>query len=711
MKSGFLTVGKWRSEMQNKLLVILLAAAAALALGFPVPMSAQSSQTLDLVSRARVSAVYDIEVVPPYAYALERGILRVLDVHDPTAVREINALELESAWHKLTLHHRHIFLTGYGQPMAVLDISDPTRPRWVGELAEFHGTMNDGFEIAGDVAYLVRHAKGDISAAEGVPLLFDVLDIADPASPRRLGNLDLGFRVRTLGGSGIAHADGRVFVLYSNQIIIVDASVPARPRIERVVPLPEGKRFVDVEVRGDLLYLLQHRPERGLAVYRIREEGEPELLGEAFDTRLLIPIDLIVRGDVVYATFKAGVDLAAFDVSNPRDPSLIYTYTIEDLWAAGLGMTIVDDRLYVAGDGGPTPIFDVSEPQAPHYLGSWEFEGGWVGEVIRTDDLAILTQVGGGIIVYDVADPHAPRRLARYQASSQYGPESWQWNVAAAVDASRILVAYETLPAELMDISDPARPAVLGRFKPRGLVHAIVFTPKYAFLGYRNASSWWMSTSGGGIEVIDLSNPGDPGAVADLDLNQAVTDLALSQNLLVATHPDGSLTIVDIRNPAQPIILSRFIGSGSAGGDSSGRVARIALSADGDLAYIVQRDIMDMESASGNPYFGQGTLTVVDLQEATEPRVLGRLDFERRNIWDLSLAVHGNRVIIYTGNILIVDVTNPAQLKVLADHPFPCGQLWVGDWVGLALDDKHLYLGAAEDGLFIYRLPPDLDNK
>jgi hypothetical protein len=692
--------------MQSKRLVILLAAAAALALGFPLPMSAQPSQTIDLVSRARVSAVYDIEVVPPYAYALERGILRVLDVHDPTAVREIDALELESAWFKLTLHHRHIFLTGYGHPMAVLDISDPIRPRWMGELAEFYGTMNDGFEIVGDVAYLVRHAKGDISAAEGVPLLFDVLDLADPASPRRLGNLDLGVRVRNLGGSGIAHADGHVFILHSDQIIIVDARVPARPRIERMLPLPEGKRFVDVEVRGDLLFLLQHRPERGLAVYRIREEGEPELLGEAFDTRLLIPVDLIVSGDVVYATFKAEVDLAAFDVSNPRDPLLIFTYTIEDLWAAGLGMTIVDNRLYVAGDGGPTPIFDVSEPQAPHYLGRWEFEGGWVGDVLRTDDLAILTQVGGGIIIYDVANPRAPQRLARYQASRQYGPESWQWNVAAAVDASRLLMAYETLPAELMDISDPTRPAVLGKFKPKGLVHAIMLTPKYAFLGYRNASSWWLSTSGGGIEVIDLSNPKDPSAVADLDLNQAVTDLELNQNLLVATHPDGSLTIVDIRNPTQPIILSRFIGSGSAGVGSSGRVARIALSVDGDLAYIVQRDIMDMESASGNPYFGQGTLTVVDLHEATEPRVLGQLDFERRNIWDLSLAVRGNRVVIYTGNILIVDVSNPAQPTVLEDHPFPHGQLWVGDWVGLALDDKHLYLGAAEDGLFIYRLPP-----
>lgn len=697
--------------MPNKLLVILLAAAAGVALGFPFPISAQTSQTIDLVGRARVSAVYDIVVVPPYAYALERGILRVLDVHDPAAVYEIDALELETAWYKLTLHHRYVYLTGFGQPMAVLDISQPTRPRWVGELAELDGTMNDSFEMDGDIAYLVRYGKGDVSAAEGVPLLFDVLDLADPAAPRRMASLDLGVRVRTFGGPGIAVADGHVFILRWNQIVIVDVRDPAMPRIERMLPLPGGNGFVDIEVRGDVLFLLQQNQEQGLAVYQMREEGEPELLGEAFDNRLLTPIDMIMRDDVIYATFKGEVDLAAFDVSNPRDPLLIYTYTIEDLWAAGLGMTIVDDRLYVAGDGGPAPIFDISEPQAPFCLGLWQFEGGWVGDVLRTGDLAILTQVGGGFVIYDVADPSAPQRLARYQPTRLYGPESWQWNVAAAVNASQLLVAYERIPVELIDISDPTQPVVQGRFTPRGLVHAIVLTPDYAVLGYRDTSDWWLSTTGGGIEVIDLSNPTDPSAVTALDLNQAVTDLALCQNRLIATHPDGSLTIVDLGDPTQPTVLSHLIGSGSANVGSIGRVARIALSVNGDLAYIVQRDILDMESASGNPYFGQGTLTVVDLQEIAAPRVFGQLDFERRNIWDLSLAVHGNRVIIYTGRILIVDVTNPAQPTVLEDHPFPPGQLWVGDCVGLALDEKYLYLGAAEDGLFIYSLPPGMDNE
>ena len=158
-----------------------------------------------------------------------------------------------------------------------------------------------------------------------------------------------------------------------------------------------GDCLFDLVRVDDKLFILQRRPLQGIAVYGIHENDEPELLGECFSPELQLPIELIVHEDAVYATFKGAVDLATFDVSNPREPKLVSTYTIDDLWAAGLGMTLVNHSLYVAGDGGPTPIFDVSNPKAPRFAGQWNFEGGWVGDVLRQDSLAILTQVGGGV--------------------------------------------------------------------------------------------------------------------------------------------------------------------------------------------------------------------------------------------------------------------------------------------------------------------------
>ena len=115
-----------------------------------------SSQPFADVGHARVSAIYDVEVVPPYAYALERGILRVLDIRDPTSVQEINSLEFERAQRGLALNFPYLYLYGFGQFLGVIDISTPERPIWIGEFPEITGIMNDGFYLDENTAYVVR---------------------------------------------------------------------------------------------------------------------------------------------------------------------------------------------------------------------------------------------------------------------------------------------------------------------------------------------------------------------------------------------------------------------------------------------------------------------------------------------------------------------------------------------------------------------------
>ena len=682
---------------------------------FLILMLAQPGEAIDPVSRARVSAVYDIEVVPPYAYALERGILRVLDVSDLTDVREIAALELQQPMLRLALYYPYLYLTGWlGQPLVVIDISIPTQPIQVATLSHLAGIGPHGLEIAGKLAYVIRPSENDstsLDPLDNTTLVFEVLDLAKPAHPKTIGSTDLGIQVAQRLVGGIARMGEHILALVSvnprNHLFVIDARIPDKPSIKRTILLPEGKNFADLGVVNDKLFFLQRRPRsnQGLAVFRIHEKDEPELLGECYDPRFQIPIELIVHEDAIYATFKGEVDLVTFDISNPSEPKLASTYTIDDLWAAGLGMTLVDDHLFVAGDGGPAPIFDVSDPKAPRLAGQWNFEGGWVGDVLLQDSLAILTQVGGGFLIYDVSKLQAPRRLARYQAASSTGREGWQWNVTAAVSNSRLLMVYETLPSELIDISNPTDPAVLGRFTPHGLVHAAALTPAYAVLGYREATSWWESTSAGGIEIVSVSDPSEPHAVALLDLDQAVTDVALHNDHIIAAHPSGMLTIVDISKPSEPIILNQLSDSAALEVSSMSRTTRIALSDKGDFAYVISRDVMNMESASGNPYGGQCTFMVIDLREAKTPRVLSQLDFERRNIWDLSIVAQNNHVVIYTGDILILDVSDPARPELIVRESFPPAKYWVGDYVGLAVDDENIYLGATEDGLWVYRLP------
>ena len=695
--------------MKTKSLTYLLAITVVSLFLMPI----QSGEAMDLVGRARVSAVYDIEVAPPYAYALENDILRVLDVSDPMAVSEIAALELEQPVTRLALYYPYLYITRLkSQPLLVIDISKPTQPVQVATLFDLVGI--NGFEIEGKLAYVIRPSEKDstsLNPQDNTGVLFEVLDLANPARPQAIGSIDLGLRVPRYRIGGIARMGEQIVVLVRvkprNHLFFIDARMPDKPFIKRTMLLPEGKSFGGLGVVDDKLFFLQRQPRfhQGLVVYRVGEKDEPELIGECLDPRFQTAITLMVHEDAVYATFKGEVDLATFDISNPSEPKLVFTYTIDDLWAAGLNMCLVDGRLYVAGDGGPAPIFDVSDPKAPRFLGQWNFEGGWVGDVLRHDSLAILTQVGGGFIIYDVSKPEAPERLARYTGPPGRYFTGWQSNVTAAVSNSLLLIAYEALPSELLDISDPTDPTVLGRFTPHGLVHAIALTPEYAVLGYRESTNWWASTSGGGIEIVDVSDPSEPRTVALLDLGQTVTDLALHDNHIIAAHPTGRLTILDISKPAEPIILNQPGDSAALEVSSMSRTTRIALSDEGDFAYIISRDVMDMESASDNPYYGQCTFTVIDLREMKAPRVLSQLDFERSNVWDLSIVAHNNHVVIYSGDILVLDVTDPARPEVIVRESFVPAEFWVGEYVGLAADDEYIYLGDAEDGLWVYRPP------
>lgn len=696
-------------------------------LGLALPVSLSPAQSGDhqepeaglrLVGRARISAVYDIDVAHPYAYALERGLLHVLDVQDPSAVHEAGALEFEPARARAALCHPYLYLTGFGEALGVVDVSDPAQPRWVGEWPELTGTWSDVFEIAGGVGYLVKHAEDRPDVERSLQL--EVLDLeSDPAHPKRLGLVDLGVEFRGEYG-GIAEADGRVYLVVErpvdeqtpdaptrSRLIVVDVREPTQPRILHNLELPAGLLLKDVEVRGELLYMLVSEPTNGLTVFGLSEGGDLELVGQVTDARLWRPIDLIVHGPAVYVTFKGDIDLVTFDVSDPTAPNISGTHTIPDLWAAGLGMSLAEERLYVAGDGGPTPIFDVSEPLSPRLLGYWRFEGGMVRGIVRTGELALVGNAGGGLFVYDVSEPSAPRRLARRTAATVLDIDDWQWNVVIAAHGSRAVVAYETIVAELLDLSEPAVPRVLGWHRPRGLVHAVALTETHVFFGYRSVAAGRVAdvhdptsvSKGGGIEIVDITTPRRPQRTATLDLGGPVTDVAVARGYLVAALADGGLAVIDLRDPSEPVVAARLEGEGGIE-PLPLRTTRVAAAPDGTRVYVAHRDL----SPQGEGFAQTGTFSVIDLSDARAPRRLGRLPLAHRNEREYEIAVRGDQVVLFAGAVLIVDVSDPASPEVvLHEMPGPVKAWWERTF--LDVDDQYLYLGADEDGVWIYRLP------
>jgi hypothetical protein len=501
--------------------------------------------------------------------------------------------------------------------------------------------------------------------------------------------------VRVIGEyGGMTYASGRVFVLIGrtvstpprSRLIVINVREPANPYIERTLFLPEEKFYRDVEVRNDRVYLLQRESapgkSSGLAIYSLPETGNLELLGEALTTELAIPIDLLLAGDVVYASFKSGGMLATFDVSNPRAPAITDIYRQRDSWAAGLGMAMQQDRLYVAGDNDPTPIFDVTIRRKPRLLGHYAFEGGSASDILVEGDLAIV-QSASDLILYDVSNPAAPRRVGRYKSIQSSDPKDFQFNVVVAANDRRALMTYEARPAQLVDLSDPQQPRVLSTFKPHGLVRASVLTPTYAALGYSDASS---GSGRGGVEIVSVQDPAKPRSLAALEFERPVTAIALNGERMVAAHPDGELIVIDMHQWEHPKVLAKL--PASASGDS----AHIALSEDGRIAYLTNANAKSPD---------RSVFTVVDIHDADRLRTLGRLEIPISGGTDMPLVVQGTTIIVLAGvagGVVVIDASEPTKPVLVSRQQLPGGY---AERLALRRDD--VLIAAGEDGLLIYR--------
>ena len=676
---------------------MLLVASLVLATCFHPPSHAQS--TAPEVGLAPISAVYDLEAMPPYLFALEVGRLLVLESDEPIHFQQVAHLEFEPHRARLARHGHHLFLTGFA-PLAVVDITDPLRPTWLGHLDGSSTPFADAFEVAGDRGFLVtRDSAGELS--------LQVLDLSNRSSlPSEIGRVELGLE-QPGWVVGLTVEGERVWVLApgpptpgQGSLAVVDVSNPAEPRVERTVLLPEGRRFMDVDVTGSLVSLLIAEEEAGLALFEDAGNGQLRPLGEVVDPRLKGPIDLLTVGSTVFATFKGSIDLAAFDTAG-QTPRLILTHTIPEPVAAGLGMMVADDYLYVSGDGGPSPIFDVSDPTQPRFLGYMDHAGGLAGPMARVGELMLVANVSTGYFVFDLSNPRKPRRLARI--TSRYGSrlDEWHPTVVLAGEDRLALAVYESGTAEVIDLVDPTQPEVVGQFPAQGLVLAAEVRDSYAFLGHRSVAPGHTPdfsdpeafTDGGGIEIVDLSKPSASRSVARIDLGAPVTDIALTGSWLLAAHADGGLTILDVRDEAHPEISSRWPGSGSVDAIPT-RTGRVAVG--NTLRSVAVTHRGDQSSTS---------LSIVDFSEPTSPRLRALLTLPAQSFPQTLLAREEDRIVLFDGELVVIDISNPDQPQIELRQPLPVTDPWLDEWLGLSVSDGFAYFSMTERGLWVFELP------
>jgi hypothetical protein len=268
---------------------------------------------------------------------------------------------------------------------------------------------------------------------------------------------------------------------------------------------------------------------------------------------------------------------------------------------------------------------------------------GGVTQAVAVQESYAYVAEGGGLTVLDVSDPAAPAFLGKTLPLP---------NVVegVAVLGSYAFVAGGDGGMRVVDVSDPARPAVVGACDTPGSAFAVAVCGDpslpsgklYAYVadGYPN-----------GLRVVDVSDPAWPVEVGHWETYHNTRAVAIAGQLayvayeVVGKPRYAGLAVVDVSDPAQPVEVGSTSWPGLAGG----------VAVTGTFAYITD-----------GWYTG---LHVLDVSDPAQPVEVGQGD----TAGGKGVAVSGDYAYLsaHEAGLVVVDVSDPAQPVEVGSYDTP----------------------------------------
>lgn len=261
---------------------------------------------------------------------------------------------------------------------------------------------------------------------------------------------------------------------------------------------------------------------------------------------------------------------------------------------------------------------------------------------------------------------------------------------------------------QVVDVSNPARPAALGTFSAPGPIWAFHVTPPHVYLTagleglyiidvsdprapvltgtHQTAGQALGVTTAGtvalvvnlmtGLEVVDLSDAAAPALLQTQETPGYQWGIAgADSRVLVVDQPSG-VHLFDLSDPAAPVEQGVY---------ETQQPAQSVVLGDGGRAYIV--------------YARSGRLEVLDVADPAVPRLVGSYQPARSSGRFQRVAVEGSTLVVPVGEdgIEVVDVSDPAALTLAAAHDTP------GNAQGAAISGDTVAVGDG-DALLIFRI-------
>jgi len=208
---------------------------------------------------------------------------------------------------------------------------------------------------------------------------------------------------------------------------------------------------------------------------------------------------------------------------------------------------VKDGFAYVTNNRGVV-IFDVSQPENLKETGKIDIGTASFG--IDLDKNSIYITGGNRLIIADITNPAKPEILGEINLDGSLSQVKIEGHYAFTANREKGL--------QVVDVSDPKHPQIIGGFHNGGHGEAVEISNNIAFLADRSD----------GLEVIDVTDPAEPRLLTTVPEAAGAWDISLDTtkdfpDVYVGCHGNG-LVIVRKGNGSEYFVLGRFNDGGEA---------------------------------------------------------------------------------------------------------------------------------------------------
>lgn len=311
---------------------------------------------------------------------------------------------------------------------------------------------------------------------------------------------------------------------------------------------------------------------------------------------------------------------------------------------------------YVAA--GALQIWDLTDLTAERPVGVYDPRDSIVNSVALSGKRAFLACGDKGLQVVDVSAPMTPTLIGSLAVSG------YASKVVVSGPYAYLLIRDSHLA--IVDINDPSRPQAVGQCPIPGTDIQIV--GRYAYIAEAIQQVEGANVRGG-LLVIDVSDPAQPVEAGALVTHKHATGVFVYGQYACLTHDQSGLQIIDVTNPAQPKPAgqSGFQGASTSGAFVAGGYAYLPLS-----------------------YNGWYALQVIDVADPAMPKLVAGVGTGNGR----SVVVSGQRAYLSTdAGLQVIDITTPNKPAFLGAFDT------AGFASQVAVLGRHAYLADGSGGL------------